>query len=46
LELKLHEKDELTTYLEGSLAYYKEELENYQRLNERKLKAYEAILGM
>jgi hypothetical protein len=44
--MKLHEKDLQITDLEGSLVYYKEELDNYRRLNERKLKAYDAILGM
>lgn len=46
LEKTLQEKDEKISDLEAFVSYYKEELENYQRLNERKLKAYEAILEM
>jgi hypothetical protein len=46
LENKLQEKDDRISQLEGFIAYYKEEQENYQRINERKLNAYEAILEM
>jgi hypothetical protein len=46
LEKKLQEKDEKISNLEGSVTYYKEELETFQRLSNRKLNAYEAILEM
>jgi hypothetical protein len=44
--MKLHKKDAQIADLEGCVAFYKEKLENYQRLNDKKLRAYDAILGM
>ncbi len=46
LEKEIQEKDEKISDLESFVTYYKEELQNYQRLNNRKLNAYEAILEM